>query len=406
MIKSRLVVGLVLIAMSWLCLPGTSCAPVPNFDSHLKAITRPYRFSTAKWELRALVGEVGKAFGRRDRADFGVSGVVEYFTNVEKIKGLESAIGAIKAGDHGDASREDELSRLRQQNAAAAGAVESLLEAQIREVLAQQGIFNPIIEYRLRFPPVDFRLESPPYLLVVSPRDRIESLREVTLLPGMTPESMEDIEDGVDRLGVSSLVVELGGLATYPNYITDRASLKFTLETAVHEWLHQYLAFKPLGFLYILDLTGLRQDYEIATMTETLVDMVSQEIGAMTYEKYYAQGEGDNAGPTAAGTGFDFNKEMREIRQAVDSYLARGEIEPAEQFMEGKRQFLASQGYHIRKLNQAYFAFYGTYADSPTSISPIGAEMKKLRSQSASLKEFLETAAAMTSRQDLADSIR
>ncbi len=97
---------------------------------------------------------------------------------------------------------------------------------------------------------------------------------------------------------------------------------------------------------------------------------------------------------------------MREIRRAVDNYLARGEIEQAEEFMEQKRQFLAAKGYHIRKLNQAYFAFHGTYADSPTSISPIGVELKELRSQSTSLKDFLETVAAMISRQDLADRVK
>ena len=73
--------------------------------------------------------------------------------------------------------------------------------------------------------------------------------------------------------------------------------------------------------------------------------------------------------------------------------------------MEQKRQFLVSKGYYIRKLNQAYFAFYGTYADSLTSISPIGVELKALREKSASLKEFLETAAAMNSRQDLTQSL-
>ena len=74
--------------------------------------------------------------------------------------------------------------------------------------------------------------------------------------------------------------------------------------------------------------------------------------------------------------------------------------------MERKRQYLASKGYYIRKLNQAYFAFYGTYADSPTSISPIGVEMKELRHQSASLKDFLDTVAVMTSRQDLKAALK
>jgi hypothetical protein len=201
-------------------------------------------------------------------------------------------------------------------------------------------------------------------------------------------------------------VVALGGMATYPSYVTDKASLRFTLDTAAEEWLHQYLAFKPLGFRYVLDLTGIRRDYEIVTMNETLAGMVSKEIGGIVYEKYYAPKETENIALEVTQSGFDFNQEMREIRRTVDSYLARGEIDQAEEFMEQKRLYLVENGYNIRKLNQAYFAFHGAYADKPTSISPIGVELKQLRSQSDSLKDFLETVAAMTNRQELVESIR
>ena len=211
-------------------------------------------------------------------------------------------------------------------------------------------------------------------------------------------EEKENIEAKVDELGVSSLAVTLGGLATYPSFVTDETSLRFTIDGVTEEWLHQYLAFKPLGFLYLLDLTGVSRNYEIATMNETLAGMVGKEIGSVVYQKYYAQ---DENGEPEAEPESDFYREMREIRRTVDEYLARGEIEQAEQFMEQKRQYLVAKGYYIRKLNQAYFAFYGTYADSPTSISPIGLELKELRNQSASLKDFLNTVAAMTSRQDL-----
>jgi hypothetical protein len=97
---------------------------------------------------------------------------------------------------------------------------------------------------------------------------------------------------------------------------------------------------------------------------------------------------------------------MREIRITVDKYLAQGEIEEAEAFMEQKRLYLASKGYYIRKLNQAYFAIYGTYADSPTSVSPIGIELRTLRDKSDSLEDFLDTVALMTNRSELIDSIK
>jgi hypothetical protein len=202
-------------------------------------------------------------------------------------------------------------------------------------------------------------------------------------------------------------VVEIGGFgATYPSFVANDASLRFTIDTATEEWLHQYLAFKPLGFLYLLDLTGVSRNYEIATMNETLASMVSKEIGSIVYEKYYSWYEDGYNQNQGTGAEFDFNQEMREIRRAVDRYLVRGEIEQAEEFMEQKRRYLASMGYYIRKLNQAYFAFHGTYADSPTSISPIGVELKEIRSQSASLKDFLDTVAAMTSHQNLRDSLK
>ncbi|MBA7673104.1 hypothetical protein ES703_81292 [subsurface metagenome] len=232
-------------------------------------------------------------------------------------------------------------------------------------------------------------------------------MREILLQPSLNLEEIEDIEAKVDELDVSSLVVRLGGLSTpYPTLVTNDARLRFTIDTATEEWLHQYLVFKPLGFLYLLDLTGVSRNYEIATMNETLAGMVSKEIGSIVCEKYYPEYENDvNQNQTTASE-FDFNQEMREIRKTVDKYLAQGEIEQAEEFMEQKRQYLALMGRYIRKLNQAYFAFYGTYADRPTSISPIGLELKELRSQSASLKDFLNTVAAMTIRQDLRDSIK
>ena len=89
----------------------------------------------------------------------------------------------------------------------------------------------------------------------------------------------------------------------------------------------------------------------------------------------------------------------------IDAYLAQGEIELAEAFMEESRQYLFANGYYIRKLNQAYFAFHGAYADEPTSISPIGVKLNKLRDQIDSLKDYLNTVADMTSQQELQELI-
>ena len=403
------------IALLSLLLLGSlseGCSPTIDFDSHLSSIVKPYSFSIVKWEVRAVSNESNKRIFSRDK-NFSeeVYTILGFFSSVERIDELNSQIEAINASSKkGDLTLlENELNMLQGQRMAVASTVERVIEEQIKETLAQQGISNPIDEYirlGINFPPINFKLEEPPYLLVVSPRDRIESMREVLLKQNLTLDEMEETEAKVDRLGVSSLVVEIGGLgATYPSFVTNEASLRFTIETATEEWVHQYLVFKPLGLLYLLDLTGVSRNYEIATMNETLAGMVSTEIGAIVYEKYYSQYEIGAPNNGEVDSAFDFNREMREIRRVVDSYLARGEIEQAEDYMEQKRQYIASKGYYIRKLNQAYFAYHGAYAGSPTSISPIGLELQELREQSASLKDFLNTAAAMTNRQDLIDSI-
>ncbi|MBA7658172.1 hypothetical protein ES703_66120 [subsurface metagenome] len=400
--KSIIFTGLLLV-----CLLSGGCVPSQNFDARLNSIVEPYLFSIADWELRTIQQEMGQwLFGSEEEIDDEVQVVTEYFTSIKQIKALKSEMAAVNAGN-GESTLpplEDELRSLLERKLVLAGMVEKIINKQIRDVLTQQGIFNPITELKIYFPPLNFKLEELPCLLVISPRDRIDSVREIVLKQSLILAEKEAIEAKVDGLGVSSLVVGLGGMATYPALVDSEASLRSTIDTITEEWLHQYLVFKPLGFRYLLDITGLSRNYEIATMNESLAGMVSKEIGSMVYEKYYSDYENDtNMVPESE---FDFNLEMREIRKTVDAYLARVEIEQAEEFMEEKRQYLVSKGPYIRKLNQAYFAFHGTYADRPAFISPIGLELRELRSKSVSLKDFLNAVALMTSRQDLIDSIR
>jgi hypothetical protein len=76
--------------------------------------------------------------------------------------------------------------------------------------------------------------------------------------------------------------------------------------------------------------------------------------------------------------------------------------------MEARRVFLWDNGYQIRKLNQAYFAFHGAYADSPGGAAgedPVGPAVRELRSRSASLAEFINTIAWMDSFEDLQEEL-
>ena len=44
-------------------------------------------------------------------------------------------------------------------------------------------------------------------------------------------------------------------------------------------------------------------------------------------------------------------------------------------------------------INQAYFAFHGTYAESPASVSPIAGQLHDLRQRTATLGDFIRTVA-------------
>jgi predicted nucleic acid-binding Zn-ribbon protein len=367
---------------------GAGCTPRNDVNSRVNAIVKTERFSIAGWEFSSLLNEIKQPKSKAISDEDKINTVKQYFEITKQLNALEAA------------QKTD--SSLQAQKDALESSVEKIIEQQIRDTLRQNGIYNPFLSLKIGFPPVDFKLSTPPQLLVVSPRDKIEPSKEVMLLPDLSLEKAEALETEIEDLGVSALVVPLGGLgATFPTFVDNGADLRFTIDAAAEEWLHQYLAFKPLGFSYVLDLLGIARNYDVATINETVASMVGKEIGAQVYTKYYATDKpATQLAPITKST-FDFNAAMREIRKTVDSYLANGEITTAEQYMEQQRRYLATNGYYIRKLNQAYFAFYGSYADSPTSISPIGTKLQKLRSRSASLKEFLSTVANVNSVQDL-----
>jgi len=314
-------------------------------DSHhqLQQIAKPYAFDFVSWELHVL----------------------SYLPKEMLCKGAEANRGA-------------------------------RLCSEIRTVLADEGISA--------FPPITFRLEKPPHLLVMSPREKIVYLDRRMLRQELSVEEMERVETQIDELGLSSLVVELGGFgATYPPIVSDDAALTYTINTAVEEWLHQHLVFRPLGFLYLLDSVGIRRDPDVVTMNETLAGMVSEEIGSEVYARYYNGREEVKTHGIALE--FDFDAEMRETRRTVDCYLSQRKMEEAERYMEERRKEFVAHGYYIRKLNQAYFAFHGIYGQDPASVSPIYEDLKQLRAESPSLRDFLDDVAAMRNYAELTEAL-
>jgi len=149
-------------------------------------------------------------------------------------------------------------------------------------------------------------------------------------------------------------------------------------------------------------------------MNETVASMVEDELSLELARRYYpdiyerrvadmAREQGD-APAVHHEDEFSFNANMRKTRIRVEALLEAGAVEEAEAYMEHRRQKLVEMGYYVRKLNQAYFAFYGSYAAGKgwaAETNPIGEQMRILRERNPSLADFMNTVAAMSSYQDL-----
>jgi hypothetical protein len=100
---------------------------------------------------------------------------------------------------------------------------------------------------------------------------------------------------------------------------------------------------------------------------------------------------------------FDFRAEMRETRVRADELLAEGKVTEAESYMEERRREFVDNGYGIRKLNQAYFAFHGAYADQPGARGedPVGPAVQDLRAASPDLLTFVRQVARVTTLAEL-----
>ena len=238
--------------------------------------------------------------------------------------------------------------------------------------------------FGLIWPPVDIKFEKPPTLLVLSARDRISLTGSVLLDPELKGVERDRIEREIlEQHDLSALVDDLAGLATYPNIVSDLYTTRTIMRTAVHEWFHAYFFFKPLG-------KNLRKNETMFTLNETVTDILGRELGDIVFERMggdltisasrYAPAEDINP---------NFTRVMRETRQRVEELLAEGKIEEAEKYMREQQWFLRLRGYNLRKLNQAYFAFRGRYAESPASTSPLGKQLNELRSLLPSAAAFI-----------------
>jgi hypothetical protein len=300
----------------------------------------------------------------------------------------------------------ERLAQARARQTALRPHVEAILEEQVGALIAEEGFaFGGQV-----LPPVSFHFSAIPLALILSPRQVIRQEASIQMNPDLPLEQQIALEQKVEpRLDLSALVVPLGGIGTYPTMIQDTTSLNWIVETIAHEWTHNYLSFRPLGANY--DTTP-----ETRTMNETVASIVGRELGERVIARFYPNRvPAPPPAPASPGSApppvpaFDFRAAMRETRVTVDALLQEGRVSQAESYMEERRRLFVEHGYTIRRLNQAYFAFYGAYADvpgGPAGEDPVGPAVRTLREESESLADFVNRISWMTSFGELQAAIQ
>jgi hypothetical protein len=382
--------GAVAGAFFWLSSTGPS--------DPISRAAAPFGYDLVGWEWRHLANrwlyKIGHLFDDGPSVEEQNDMVRRYFALASDVASLERDPSA------GHLSDEATLNEKRREQQRLENKVEDILEGRLTRVLEDEGLTTSLPLFssvRFVFPPVDFEFDRPPTVLAISPRDEIRLQQAILLHSGLSSRDVSSLEAETAATGVSSLVLDIHAVAFYPSAIPSDTTYEAALDSMAHEWLHQYFFFHPLGRSYFdSNLTR--------TLNETAANIGGRELGSLLRERFplgEPHAPASAPSPSPQKPKVDFRKEMRDLRAQVDALLSEGKVEEAEALMEERRNFLAENGYYIRKINQAYFAFNGLYADTPASGSPIGPKMTELRQLSPSLGDFLRAVSGITSEEEL-----
>ncbi len=400
--------GLTLLVLALLLRNSTTQFGEPYYA--LSWYVKEQHFDYIGWELGAIGAKVGQSVAathaympEADRSAY----VRAYFDDLARVRAIEAEIAAIYTDpnmtDPDTASIEQRTQRdtLRASLSQRQTMTEAILESQVSAVLVDHGfsIGGQV------FPPVWMRFTQPMMLLVTSPRDTIEMQHVYTVEP-IPIDEREQIEAAIlTEEDVSAVIVPIGGMALYPAMIVESSSIPWIVETFAHEWFHHYLMFYPLGWE-----TELFNNAQARIINETTATLFGREIAAQVLTRYYpdllppAPPPSLDATPPPRKLAFDYNREMNRTRVITDQLLTKGEIDAAEHYMAARRELFVAQGYGIRKLNQAWFSFYGGYQVSGISAGgadPIGPKVQQLRDEAASLREWVQLMRGLTTRDAL-----
>ena len=438
-----------ILAVVLLFLSGDVQVP-GSAEVKLDRIVGADRFDFLGWEMSAFgdkgaqsAAPVQAYLDERQRTQF----VADYLALLRQARDAERQVTQVyidpNVVDPAAASlgQRAERDRLRAEVEVRQPTAEAIVQEQVTSVLSDDGF---ALGGKV-FPPVLARVTPLPYILIVSPRDQIKREPGVSLSTGITVDRADAIENAVlSQLDRSALVTPIGGLAVYPSMIIETQDLLFLLQVVAHEWTHHWLFFRPLGMELLLnEVSG----GDVLTINETVASLVGDEIGIEVLKRFYPEiarrdyafvyeppqpaRNLETTPPEPDPSVFNFNREMHATRVQVDEYLHKAHaltlqaeeaetdgraeaaqslraealdwIVKAENYMEDRRKVFVDRGYQIRKLNQAYFAFYGSYADVPgaSGADPIGPAVRALRARIPGVLNFLNTVSSVTTLDQL-----
>ena len=401
MLVNRLRILVIFVAIALLVV-GSSVTSDNPLDG-LRKYTRGVEFDFVEWEISALFNKAVSASLKLERFldNKQQVGVIQtWLAGTENVINLEQDL--LTAQNDSSPNRDElvqaaktNLDQKKADQNRLAKLAEAVLQNQTEITLAKAGfgLGGQIL------PPVLYQVSDLPLNLIISPRTEIRNVLSLSLDPGLDAIEKDEIETGIYKdFDLSALIEPVGGIGAYPTMVMRTTDLNWLAETIAHEWIHNYLAFFPLGMRYYVNV-------QMRTINETTASLAGKEIGLdliisfypdrtpryylqmPTYTTVLAEGA-ETLNP------FDFRAEMHETRVKVDALLAEGKVEEAEQYMEARRRFFWENGYRLRKINQAYFAFYGSYNDTPgggaSGADPVGPAVQALRTRYSSLKEFLQ----------------
>jgi hypothetical protein len=393
-----------------LILPIQGSAVDPSLElEQIRSFSRKYEFDYASWTLSALSRKLIQSslgVNRYISKPDGNLVVLEYIdlrNQVIQVEGELSNALSIPDLENRDQLVADlrlKLNQIQTQQNTLSPFVEQILQDQMNIALSDLEIS---LGGQL-LPPVLYRSESNSFALIVSPRDEIRQAANLMLIRGLSLDEIIQLEEAIEtNLDLSALVVGIGGVGLYPSMIIESGNLDWLIHVIGHEWTHNFLTLRPLGAHY-------NASPELKTINETIADLSADEIQRRVFTLYYPELlppeplkepqviQSPELSEESEEPGFDFRAEMHITRLEVDRLLAAGEIDEAEQYMEERRVFFWENGYPIRRLNQAYFAFHGSYAADPGGATDeegadLGEQLRNLNSQISSYRTFMRQVA-------------